>query len=210
MSKYSDVLEKFLDFQRRSSDRPNEEELLKIHEDAKPYTEDFLREGFEPESLIKILGFETILDHSDLADENVLDLARKKWVRKNIKAVLKNDFKNLPYNITPTFVAKNCDERYLHDLAEDCMLIESYVDEGGDSKVLFDRVVEVYGYKDYDVIATVITYGSVSEFDEDKLRESFAEAKLVDANKDYYAQLLTVSGYWSYDDAEKIASGKLY
>lgn len=210
MSKYSDVLEKFLDFQRRSSDRPNEEELLKIHEDAKPYTEDFLREGFEPELLIKILGFETILDHSDLASEETLLLARKEWVEEHFVDIVKKDFKKLQPGITPTFVAENCSERHLHDLVADGFIIESYVNEEGDAKVLFDRLVEIYGYDDYDAIANVITYGLVSDFDEDKLRESFKDARLNGVNKDYYAQLLSISGYWTYEDAERLVAGKVY
>lgn len=210
MSKYSDVLEKFLDFQRRSSDRPNEEELLKIHEDAKPYTEDFLREGFDPESLIKILGFEAILDHSDLADENVLDLARKEWVEENIESIFEENFENLSYGVTPTFVAKNCDETHLHDLASDGMLVKFYANKGGDPDVLFNRVVDTYGYEDYDVVSIIIGYGLVSEFDEEKLRESFAAAELSDTNKGYYVSLLKATGFWDYEGAKKLVSGQYY
>jgi hypothetical protein len=210
MSSYSDVLEIFLDLKRRYDDEQDTDEKKKIREEAKPYVEDFLREGFDSASLVELLGSEAILDHSDLASEETLFLARKKWVEDHFVGIVRNDFKKLQPGITPTFVAENCSERHLHDLVADGFIVESYVNEGGDAKVLFDRLVEIYGYDDYDAIANVIAYGLVSDFDEDKLRESFKDANLNGVNKDYYAQLLSVSGYWTYEDAGRLVAGKDY
>lgn len=210
MSSYSDVLEIFVDLKRRYDDERNTDEKKKIREEAKPYAEDFLREEFDSASLVELLGSETILDHSDLASEETLLLARKEWVEEHFAEIIKKDFKKLQPGITPTFVAENCSERHLHDLASDGFTVESYANEEGDAKVLFDRLVEIYGYDDYDAIANVIAYGLVSDFDEDKLRESFKDARLNDDKKDYYAQLLSLSDYWSYEDAERLVSGRLY
>lgn len=210
MSKYSDVLEKFGDLKRKYDDERNTDEKEKIRKEAKPYAEDFLKASFDPESLIDMLGFECILDHYDLADKDVLDLARKEWVKKNINGIFKQNFENLLYGITPTFVAENCDETHLHDLASDGMLVKFYVNKGGDPDVLFNRVVDIYGYEDYDVVSIIISYGLVSEFDEEKLRESFAEARLDDTTKGYYVSLLKTTGFWDYEDAENLVSGKLF
>ena len=210
MSSYSDVLEIFVDLKRRYDDERNTDEKEKIREEAKPYAEDFLREEFNSASLVELLGSETILDHSDLASEETLLLARKEWVEEHFVEIIKKDFKKLQPGITPTFVAENCSEKHLHDLVADGFIVESYVNEEGDAKVLLDRLVEVYGYDDYDAIANVIAYGLASDFDEDKLRESFKDARLTGVNKDYYAQLLSISGYWTYEDAERLVSGKLY